>query len=92
MSDSPLDIIDTKKPKNKLSKNALLREQGGYLQKTYPELGSWQNRFVAIVWQKYCEFSGKNANEEDITSRDEGFPEYIIKLCEEKMIALGEWR
>ncbi|MEQ9883219.1 hypothetical protein ABRP83_13695 [Pectobacterium brasiliense] len=92
MSDSPLDITDRKKIKKKPSKNALLREQGGKLQETYPELESWQNKFVAIVWQKYCEFSGRSATEVDITSRDEGFPDYIIKLCEKEMIALGEWR
>ncbi|MBN3262956.1 hypothetical protein [Pectobacterium brasiliense] len=92
MSNYSLDNIDKKRINKKLSGNALLRKQGGELQKTYPELESWQNRFVAIVWQKYCCFLGREVSEEDMSSRDEDFPKFIIKLCEERMIALGEWK
>lgn len=80
----------TKKPHRRLSPDEQLRHEGRQLQALYPELGSWQSRFVARVWQHYLTLTGKAPT--DIRVRDEAFPAFIVSTLQDTMTAAGTWQ
>ncbi|EGT5662984.1 hypothetical protein AGJ34_21160 [Cronobacter dublinensis subsp. dublinensis] len=66
-----------------------LRERGKKLQAIYPELACWQCRNVALAYANYQQKKGASCSDAE---RDEGFPEYIINLIENKMREMGSWK
>jgi hypothetical protein len=80
----------TKKPPHRLSPGELLRQEGRQLQALYPELESWQSRFVARVWQHYLSLTGKT--QADLHARDEAFPAFLVGLLQDTMREAGTWQ
>jgi hypothetical protein len=80
----------TQKPPRRLPPDDPLRHRDRQLQALYPELASWQARFVARVWQHYLTLTGKAPT--DIRARDETFPAFIVSTLRDTMTEAGTWQ
>ncbi|XES86658.1 hypothetical protein ACBV55_22920 (plasmid) [Franconibacter pulveris] len=66
------------------------REQGRVLQSLYPELESWQPRFLARAWKHWRTMTRQEPALPE--TRDERFPEFLVGVIQDKMVEVGAWK